>query len=148
MPPACIFCEILAGRAPASFVHRDELVSAFLDIQPMRPGVCLVIPNAHVDHFTDLDDRTAQHALLVGQRIGRRMREVFRPLRIGFVVSGFGVAHAHLIVVPQHDPSDITSGRFARLEGGKIAFGASHIPRPERALLDEQARQLGPVRLP
>lgn len=27
----CIFCDIVAGEAPASFVYRDELVSAFLD---------------------------------------------------------------------------------------------------------------------
>ncbi len=24
MPEECIFCDILAGEAPASFVHRDE----------------------------------------------------------------------------------------------------------------------------
>lgn len=41
----CIFCGIVAGDAAASFVHRDELVSAFLDIRPVTPGHLLVIPN-------------------------------------------------------------------------------------------------------
>ena len=43
----CIFCDIVAGEAPASFVHRDELVSAFLDIRPVTPGHLLVIPTQH-----------------------------------------------------------------------------------------------------
>lgn len=34
----CIFCDIVAGEASASLVHRDELVSAFLDIRPVTPG--------------------------------------------------------------------------------------------------------------
>jgi diadenosine tetraphosphate (Ap4A) HIT family hydrolase len=41
----CIFCDIVAGRAPASFVHRDERVSAFMTLQPTAAGECLVIPN-------------------------------------------------------------------------------------------------------
>ncbi len=41
----CIFCRIVAGEAPASFAHRDELVSAFLDSRPVTPGHLLVIPN-------------------------------------------------------------------------------------------------------
>ena len=36
----CVFCAILADRVGASFVHRDELVSAFLDIRPSRPVTC------------------------------------------------------------------------------------------------------------
>lgn len=43
---SCIFCEIVAGRAPASFVHEDELVVAFMTLQPTAPGECLVIPRA------------------------------------------------------------------------------------------------------
>jgi diadenosine tetraphosphate (Ap4A) HIT family hydrolase len=27
-------CRIVVGETPAAFVHRDELVSAFLDIHP------------------------------------------------------------------------------------------------------------------
>jgi histidine triad (HIT) family protein len=30
----CIFCRILAGELPASFVYRDEQCAAFMDIRP------------------------------------------------------------------------------------------------------------------
>jgi histidine triad (HIT) family protein len=139
---SCIFCEIVAGRAPASFVHQDELVAAFMTLQPTAPGECLVIPRAHVDHFTDLPDATAQHIMGIAQRIGRRLREVFRPERVGFLVHGYGVAHAHLIIVPQHGPHHLTSDRFARIADGKVVFDLSRTPIADRTVLETHARLL------
>lgn len=101
---ACPFCEIVAGRAPVSLIYADETILAFMTLQPFAPGECTGIPRAHIDHFTDVDDDTAAHIMVVAQRIGRRMRNVFAPERVGMVVHGYGVPHAHLILVPQHGP--------------------------------------------
>lgn len=139
---SCIFCEIVAGRAPASVVHEDELAVAFMTLQPTAPGECLVIPRAHVDHFTDLPDATAQHIMGIAQRIGRRLREVFRPQRVGFLVHGYGVAHAHLIIVPQQGPHHLTSDRFARIVDGRVVFDLSRVPVEDRSVLDAHARLL------
>ncbi|HEX8242164.1 MAG TPA: HIT family protein, partial [Longimicrobium sp.] len=117
-------------------------VIAFMDTRPVRPGTCLVIPRAHVDHFTDLDEPTLTHLMRVARRIGRRMREVFQPLRVGMVVHGFGVPHAHLILVPQHHTDDITSARYASVHDGRVVFGLREISLEERSMLDEQARLL------
>jgi len=138
----CIFCEIVAGREPSSIIYQDDHVMAFMGIRPIRPGECMVIPKDHIDHFTDIDDQVSQHIILIAQRIGRRMREVFKPKRVGMVVHGFGVPHAHLILVPQHDPYDITSARFAYLKDGEIAFGVQHVPVADRSTLDGHARLL------
>ena len=135
----CIFCGIVAGDSPASVIYSDEMVTAFMDIKPVRPGQCMVVPNRHVDHFTDLDDRTAAHIFAIGMQIGRHMQKVFAPERVGMVVHGYGVHHAHLLIVPQHASDDITSGRFGRVEGGKIIFDQRNIPLTSRTLLDEQA---------
>jgi histidine triad (HIT) family protein len=115
---------------------------AFMTLRPFSPGECLVIPIAHVDHFTDVDDETSQRIMVLAQRIGRRMRRVFTLKRVGFVVHGFGVPHAHLVLVPQNGPDDITSGRYARIEDGRVVFDMSHIPLADRALLDEHAKLL------
>lgn len=139
---SCIFCEIIDGRAPASVIYRDGTVMAFMALRPIAPGECLVIPVAHVDHFTDLDDAISQQIMVVAQRIGRRMRRHFGPERVGMVVHGYGVAHAHLIVVPQHGPDDITSGRFGRIEGGRIVYSEVEVPLAERSELDRQAELL------
>jgi histidine triad (HIT) family protein len=138
----CVFCEIVAGRAPASFVYRDELVSAFMSLQPTAAGECVIIPNEHVDHFTDLPDPLATHIMAIAQHLGRRLREAFPLQRVGYLVHGYGVAHAHFIVVPQQGPHHLTSDRFARVENGQVVFDLSQVPIANRATLDDQARLL------
>jgi len=115
---------------------------AFMAIRPTAAGECLVIPKAHVDHFTDLDDETAQRIMVIAQRIARRLRTEFNPLRVGMLVHGFGVPHAHFILVPQQGPHHLTSDRFASIANGEIVFSEREIPLAERATLDEHARRL------
>lgn len=43
----CIFCRILDGQLPASFVYRDDRCAAFMDIQPVNLGHLLVVPVRH-----------------------------------------------------------------------------------------------------
>ena len=48
----CIFCKIVAKKAPASILYEDETVLAFLYIRPLNMGHTLVIPKVHsVDIF-------------------------------------------------------------------------------------------------
>jgi len=142
MSVPCVFCEIVAERAPASFIFRDDVISAFMSIQPTAAGECLIIPNEHIDHFTDISDEVAERIMTLAQRIGRRMRAVFPLERVGYLVHGYGVAHAHFIIVPQQGPHHLTSDRLARLADGRIVFDLSSIKIAERARLDEQARLL------
>jgi histidine triad (HIT) family protein len=139
---SCVFCDIVAGRGPASVVHDDDAVMAFMTLQPTAPGECLVIPKQHIDHFTDISDELAQRIIVVAQRIGRRMRTVFPLERVGFLVHGYGVHHAHLIIVPQQGPHHLTSDRFARIVDGRIVFDLSRVPAASRSTLDEHARLL------
>jgi len=139
---ACPFCEIIAGRAAVSLIYEDDAILAFMTLRPFSPGECTVIPRAHIDHFTDLDDETAKQIIVAAQRIGRRMRTVFNPQRVGMVVHGYGVPHAHLVIVPQNGPHDITSARYANLENGEITFSLKNVPFTSRAILDEHARLL------
>jgi histidine triad (HIT) family protein len=52
--PACLFCRIAQGQAPAARVMDTDTVMAFLDHRPLFPGHCLVIPRAHVETLGDL----------------------------------------------------------------------------------------------
>jgi histidine triad (HIT) family protein len=91
----CPFCEIVAGQGAASVVYQDDALMAFMTLRPFAPGECTVIPREHIDHFTDVSDELAQRIIFVAQQIGRRMRIVFSPQRVGMVVHGYGVPHAH-----------------------------------------------------
>ena len=145
---ACPFCEIVTGRGPASVIYQDDAVMAFMTLRPFAAGECTIIPREHIDHFTDVPDDVAQRIMGLAQRIGRRIRSVFSPQRVGMVVHGYGVPHAHLILVPQNGPFDITSAQYAYIEDGKVAFGMKHIPFTPRPTLDEHARLLSDLEAP
>jgi histidine triad (HIT) family protein len=103
----CIFCRIVAGEAPASLVHRDELVSAFMDSRPVTPGHVVVIPNEHVVSTYDLPDATADRLFAVARRLARALRRTDSIRTDGtnlFVADGQAiqtVSHAHLHVIPR-----------------------------------------------
>lgn len=138
----CVFCEIAAGRAPASLVHSDADTLAFMTLRPTAPGECLVIPRVHVDHFTDVPEDLAAHMMRIAHRLGRRMRATFPVDRVGMLVHGYGVAHAHLIIVPQQGPHHITSDRMASVRDGRVVFTHELLPVVSRTTLDEHAQRL------
>lgn len=139
---ACIFCQIAAHTAPASVIHEDADLLAFMTLHPTAPGECLIIPRAHIDHFTDIPDPLAEAIMRLAIRLGRRMRAVFRPERVGFLVHGYGIPHAHLILIPQHGPHHITSDRFAEIVDGEIRFTLTRVGTADRATLDAHASLL------
>ena len=59
MSEDCIFCSIVDGEIPARVVYEDDQAIAFLDANPIAPGHTLVIPKAHHERLSDMDDDTA-----------------------------------------------------------------------------------------
>lgn len=104
----CIFCEILGGQAPASFVYRDERVAAFMDIQPVNPGHVLVVPERHCADLAQLSPRDGAHMFVVAQQIstalfnsGLRCEGTNLFLANG-AAAGQEVFHVHLHVFPRY----------------------------------------------
>ena len=139
---SCVFCRIAAGESPASIIWQDNEAMAVMNLRAVNRGECMVIPREHIDHFTDIPDPLAAKILLVAQRIGRRIMQVYKPERIGFVVHGYGVPHAHFLIVPQNDPNDITSRKFMRVVDGEIEFTDQLLPLVPREELDKMAAEL------
>jgi histidine triad (HIT) family protein len=104
---SCIFCDILAGKAAANFVYRDELCAAFMDIHPVNPGHVLVVPIAHAAMLAELDEQIAGHILQVAQRVDAAIRssgircEGVNLLLADGQSAGQSVMHIHLHVVPR-----------------------------------------------
>jgi histidine triad (HIT) family protein len=76
-PTDCVFCQIVAGRAPATIIAEDELTIAFLDLRQFHPGHVLIIPRAHVPDIRDADDATAAAVLMMVARISRAVDKTF-----------------------------------------------------------------------
>jgi histidine triad (HIT) family protein len=105
---SCIFCKIVAGQVESSKVYEDEEILALMDIQPVRLGQVIVNPKQHIDHFSDIPDALDLRIYRKTHSIQKAVREVVRPGRMGLVVHGYGVPHAHMVIVPQHHEDDIT----------------------------------------
>jgi histidine triad (HIT) family protein len=139
----CIFCKIIKGDLPSVKVYEDDQIVAILDLRPIQPGHTLVIPKIHVDHFIDLPDHLAAHMVNVGQKIGRRMRDVLNPERVGNIIAGYGVGHVHYHVVPMHHAHDISSRAYAFVENGQVRFNADKAPMTSQEDRTEIANRLG-----
>lgn len=63
----CIFCKIVAGEIPSKKVYEDDLVYAFLDINPQAPTHFLVVPKKHISGVNDL---TTEDEAIVGHAYG------------------------------------------------------------------------------
>ena len=97
-----IFTRIIAGEIPGRFVWRDERAVAFLDVRPLSPGHCLVVPVAEVDRWTDLREDDAAHCMRVAHAVANAQQLVFSPPRVGLMIAGFEVPHVHVHVFPTH----------------------------------------------
>ena len=138
----CTFCRIVCGDLPASIIYQDAEVLAFMNIRAVNKGECMVIPKAHIDHFTDIPNELSAKIIIIAQRIGRKILALYKPERIGYIVHGYGVPHAHFLVVPQHAPTDITSGKFVKVVDGELHFSDAHLPFIPREELDAMAKEL------
>ena len=136
----CIFCEIVSKNEPASVVYEDDQIMAFLTLRQVRPGELLIIPKEHIDEFCDLSDEISGKIITLANKLSKNIKLHLKPKRVGLAVHGFGVPHAHLIVVPLHEPNDIVSSRHAYLENGEIKFSEKHLPITSRNELNRLAK--------
>jgi len=103
----CVFCDIVAGREPASVVYADETVLALLDIRPLNTGHLMVIPRAHAACLADLDPAVGGHMFAVAQRMAAALRRSGLPcdgvnLFLADGEAAFQeVFHVHLHVIPR-----------------------------------------------
>lgn len=108
----CIFCKIVAGEIPSYKIYEDARVFALLDIHPINPGHVLVIPKEHTPDFYNVGDESYAALMAAVKKIGALVQEKMQPKKVGLMVAGWDVPHAHVHVVPMHDYHDITSKRI------------------------------------
>lgn len=133
----CIFCDIVNGRAEATLVWQDDLVSTLLDIQPINAGHILIVPNEHAAYLADLPEETGAHMFRIAQRLAGALRESGLPCEgVNMFLADGEVAmqdvfHVHLHVFPR------VSG-----DGFGLRFGEDYFTKPTRAELEEAGRKI------
>jgi len=105
---ASLFTRIILGEIPCEKILDNGDFFAFLDIRPIAPGHTLVIPKIEVDNLFDLEGRYLEGMLPFAQRISKALIQVVPCKRIGLMVAGFEVPHAHLHLVPIQQEGDLS----------------------------------------
>ncbi len=104
---ASLFTRIVNGEIPSWKVAEDENYFAFLDIFPVAKGHTLVIPKKEVDYLFDLDDETYAGLQLFAKKVALGLRKAIPCKKVGVIVLGLEVPHAHIHLVPMQSESDL-----------------------------------------
>lgn len=101
MTTTCAFCEIAAGRAPATIVREWDDALAIVPLGPVVDGHILVIPRQHVADFGESPEVTA-----ATMRRAAELAQSDQPMN---VITSRGreatqsVFHLHLHLVPRRE---------------------------------------------
>lgn len=95
-----IFTKIIDGEIPSYKIAENENYYAFLDISPLAKGHTLVVPKIEVDYIFDLDDDTLIGLHLFSKRVAKALESTIECKRIGVLVIGTEVPHAHIHLIP------------------------------------------------
>lgn len=102
-----IFTKIVKGEIPSYKVAESEHCYAFLDINPLAKGHALVIPKKEVDYILDLDDQLYNELFAFAKAVGKAIEKVIPCKRIGMIVFGLDVPHAHIHLIPINKSSEM-----------------------------------------
>ncbi|MDQ1330830.1 MAG: histidine triad family protein [Thermodesulfobacteriota bacterium] len=74
MEKDCIFCKIVNGEIPTTFLYKNDDLVIFRDINPHAPVHILIVPTRHIRSVNDL---TGEDAKIVSDMImaGKMMAE-------------------------------------------------------------------------
>lgn len=118
----CIFCEIAQGRfdTPGIFWQDDEHM-AFLSIDPNTEGFSCVIPKEH--HGSDImkmSDEALQKLILASKHVAGILENYFEDTgRVGVIMEGTGIDHAHVKLVPMHGTENLKQGEWQQVLSDK-----------------------------
>ena len=109
----CIFCEIIKGniQTPGIFYEDNEFM-AFLSMWPSVEGFTVVVPKEH--HSSDclaMPDDVLQKFILAAKKVSNILLNYFEDVgRVGLIMEGTGVDHAHIKLVPMHGTDHMKKG--------------------------------------
>ena len=103
----CIFCKIANGEIPSTTLYEDEDFRVILDLGPATRGHALLLSKNHFANLFELDDETAQKAILVAKKMAGKMKDAlgadgFNLVQNNGEAAGQTVFHFHMHLIPRY----------------------------------------------
>lgn len=99
----CIFCH--KEQIVTDFVYEDELVMAFMDMEPINEGHILLVPKQHYLDVDEISDELLAHLMIVSKKIVTALKEIYHPNGYSIMQNGGefnDVGHYHMHIFPRY----------------------------------------------
>ena len=101
----CVFCKIAKGEIGVNVIYRDDVLTCFLDYEPINEGHVLIIPNSHYLDADELPDDVAVAIMKLSMRLVSIYKEKYHPEGYSIMQNGGrfnDVGHYHMHVFPRY----------------------------------------------
>lgn len=99
----CVFCH--KDRIVTDFVYEDEIVMAFMDMEPINEGHILLVPKEHYLDVDEMPDEVLAHLTIVSKKIVSALKETYKLDGYSIMQNGGvfnDVGHYHLHIFPRY----------------------------------------------
>jgi histidine triad (HIT) family protein len=102
----CVFCKIRDGQIPSFKIYEDSKTLAFMDINPLNPGHCLVITKTHAATIFDVEVLDLQAAIAAAKKLAVAVKGAVQSdgvniLQANGAAAFQSVQHFHFHVIPR-----------------------------------------------
>jgi histidine triad (HIT) family protein len=102
----CVFCKIRDGQIPSFKIYEDSKTLAFMDINPLNPGHCLVITKTHAATIFDVEVLDLQAAIAAAKKLAVAVKGAVQSdgvniLQANGAAAFQSVPHFHFHVIPR-----------------------------------------------
>jgi histidine triad (HIT) family protein len=102
----CVFCMIRDGKIPSAKVYDDARTLAFMDINPLTRGHCLVATKAHAATLYDVEVEDLKAAIATAKKVAGALKKALTPdglniLQANGAAAFQSVPHFHLHLIPR-----------------------------------------------
>lgn len=102
----CVFCKLRDGQIPSMKIFEDDMTIAFMDINPINSGHCLIITKVHAPNLYEAEVADLQAAVATAQRVAVAIRDGLKPdglnmLQANGPAAFQSVPHFHLHLIPR-----------------------------------------------
>lgn len=121
----CIFCHIASGAIETpGFFWEDEEFMAWLAIDPNTEGFSIVVPKRHYgSDVLRMPDDMLLRFVLAAKKVAGILEHHFNDVgRVGLVMEGTGIDHAHIKLVPLHRTGYMKEGTWKQISSGQEQY--------------------------
>jgi len=123
----CVFCEIVKGNISPmgnGLIWEDKNFMAWLSPFPNTEGFSVVIPKKHYDSdVLKMPDKDLKEFILASKKVSNILLNYFEDVgRIGLIMEGTGIDHAHIKIVPMHGTDHMKKGIWKQYISNKSDY--------------------------